>query len=118
APYSDASLKNLAGTISGGKGTAYSRRKASARKITSPELISPPPTAIRAGSIKIARLATWVAKFGERFIHKETGTSVCMSKDVGGAQRLSQEEAASFPYEAPTDSLLQWRSPVRSARVI
>src|SRR6266480_2330817 len=41
-----------------------------------------------------------------------------MSKHVGRAQRLSQEEAASFPYEAPTDSLLQWRSSVRSARVI
>ena len=58
APWRDASFKNLAGTISGGKGTAYPRRNASACRITSLELISPPPTAMRAGSIKIARLAT------------------------------------------------------------
>src|SRR5438067_848259 len=41
-----------------------------------------------------------------------------MSKHTGSAERLSQKEAALLPYETPPDSLLQWRSSVRSARGI
>src|SRR5436309_2518207 len=41
-----------------------------------------------------------------------------MSKHAGSAERLSQKEAAPFPYETPADSLLQWRSSVRNARGI
>src|SRR2546421_11559759 len=41
-----------------------------------------------------------------------------MSKHTGSAERLSQKKAAEFPYEAPTDSLLQRSSSMRSARVI
>src|SRR5438045_8241914 len=41
-----------------------------------------------------------------------------MSKRTGSAARLSQKEAAPLPDETPTDSLLQWRSSVRSARGI
>src|SRR5450755_994584 len=38
-----------------------------------------------------------------------------MHKQVGGAERFSQQEAGSLPYEAPADSFLQWRSSLRSA---
>src|SRR2546421_10441131 len=41
-----------------------------------------------------------------------------MSKHAGSAERLSQKEAAPLPYEAPTDSFLQRRSSVCSARGI
>src|SRR5437867_5069319 len=41
-----------------------------------------------------------------------------MSKHTGSAEGLSQKEAASFPYEAPTDSLLQRRSSMPSTRGI
>src|SRR5215467_7182931 len=41
-----------------------------------------------------------------------------MRKHIGSAEWLSQKEAGPFPYEAPTDSLLEWRSSLRSARGI
>src|SRR2546421_1206599 len=41
-----------------------------------------------------------------------------MSKHTGSAERLAQKEAAPLPQETPPDSLLQWRSSVRSARGI
>src|SRR5262245_11344383 len=57
-------------------------------------------------------------QLGERFIHQETGSNVDMSKHIGSAELLAQQETASFPDEAPANSLLQWRSIVRSARGI
>src|SRR5215470_1390274 len=41
-----------------------------------------------------------------------------MRKHIGSAERLSQKEAGPFPYEATTDSFLEWRSSMRSARGI
>src|SRR5579872_1060635 len=41
-----------------------------------------------------------------------------MCKQFGSTERLAQQEAGSLPYKASTNSLLQWRSSVRSAGMV